>query len=136
MFVNGQRDRGSIPGRVISKTQKRYFMARCLTLTIISCGPRVKWSNPGNGVAPSSIPRSRSYWNGSLRVTLDYGRQAYIYIYIYMCVCVCVCVCVCMCECAFFVYVVMCDWSLTVRWFNVIRRTHNKSVLTLLQKFN
>ena len=35
----------------------------------------VKWSNPGNGVAPSPTPWCSSYWKGSLRVTLAYGRQ-------------------------------------------------------------
>ena len=48
------------------------------------------------GVAPSPTPWCSSYRKGSLRVTLDYGRQLYllyIYIYIYVCVCVCVCVC-------------------------------------------
>ena len=32
---------------------------------------RVKWSNQGNGVAPSLTPRGGSYWKGSLQVTLD-----------------------------------------------------------------
>ena len=34
------------------------------------------------GVAPSPTPWCSSYRKGSLRVTLDYGRQLYIYIYI------------------------------------------------------
>ena len=46
-----------------------------LTLSIIKYGSRVKWSNPGKGVAPSPTPWCSSYRNGSLRVTLDYGRQ-------------------------------------------------------------
>ena len=35
---------------------------------------------------PSPIRRCSSYWKGSVRVALDYGRQLYllIYIYIYM----------------------------------------------------
>ena len=53
---------------------------------------RVKWSNPGKGVAPSPTPRCSSYWKGSLLVTLDYGRQLYL---LYMCVCTRACVCVC-----------------------------------------
>ena len=40
----------------------------------IRYGSRVKWSNPGNGVAPSPTPWCSSYRKGSLRVTLDYGR--------------------------------------------------------------
>ena len=30
-----------------------------------------KWSNPGKRVAPSPIPKCRSYWKGSLQVALD-----------------------------------------------------------------
>ena len=49
---------------------------------------KIKWSNPGKGVAPPT-PWCSSYQKGSLRVTLDYGRQLiyiykYIYIYIYI----------------------------------------------------
>ena len=50
------------------------------------CCSRVKWSNPGNGVAPSPTPWCSSYRKGSLRVTLDY---IYIYIYIYTRVILC-----------------------------------------------
>ena len=46
-----------------------------LTLSIIRYVSRVKWSNPGIGVAPSPTPRCSSYWKRSLRVALDYGRQ-------------------------------------------------------------
>ena len=34
-FANGLEDRGSVPGRVIPKTQKLYLMPPCLTLSII-----------------------------------------------------------------------------------------------------
>ena len=67
VFANGPGDLGSIPGRVIPKTQKWYLMPIFLTLSYV----RVKWSNPGNGVTPSPIPRCSSYRKGSLRVTLD-----------------------------------------------------------------
>ena len=70
VFNNGSGDWGSIPGRVIPKTQK--MMPPCLTLSIIRYGSRVKWSNPRKGVALSSTPRCCSYWKGSLRVTFDY----------------------------------------------------------------
>ena len=68
----------------------------CLTLSIIRYLSRVKWSNPGKGVASSPTPQYSSYSKGSFQVTLNYGRQLYftLYIYIYMCVCVCVCVCI------------------------------------------
>ena len=39
----------------------------------------VKWVNPGKGVAPSATPWCSSYRKGSLRVTLDNGRQLYLF---------------------------------------------------------
>ena len=68
VFANGPGDLGSIPGRVIPKTQKWYLMPPYLTLSIIVYGSRVKWNDPGKGVAPSSTPRSSSYRKWSLRV--------------------------------------------------------------------
>ena len=62
------------------RLKKWYLMPPCLTLSIIRYGSRVKWSNPGNGVAPSPTPWCSSYRKGSLRVTLDYGRQLYFYL--------------------------------------------------------
>ena len=35
VFTSCRGDQGSIPGRVIPKTQKWYFMPPCLTLSII-----------------------------------------------------------------------------------------------------
>ena len=52
-----------------------------LTISIIRYGSRVKWSNPGRGVAPSSTPWCSSYWKGNLRVTLDYVCQLLLYLY-------------------------------------------------------
>ena len=49
----GPGDQGSILGRVILRTQKWYLLRPCLTLIIIWYGSRAKWSNPGNGAAPS-----------------------------------------------------------------------------------
>ena len=51
VFANSPGDRGSIPGQVIPKTQKMILDAALLCT--IRWGSRVKWSNPGNGVAPS-----------------------------------------------------------------------------------
>ena len=65
------------------KLKKWYLMPPCLTLTIIRYRSRVKWSNQGNGVAPSLTPWCSSYWKGSLQVTFNYS-QPYIYIYIYI----------------------------------------------------
>ena len=57
VFANRPGDLGSIPGRVIPKTQKKwYLMPPCLTLSNIRYGSKVKWSNPGKGVAPSPTP--------------------------------------------------------------------------------
>ena len=52
-------------------------MPPCLTLSDIRYVSRVKWSNPGKGVAPSPAPRCSSYRKGSLRVALDYCSQLY-----------------------------------------------------------
>ena len=60
------------------RLKKWYLMPPCLTLSIIRYGSRVKWSNPGKGVAPSPTPWCSSYRKGSLRVTLNYGRQLYL----------------------------------------------------------
>ena len=72
---------------------------------------RVKWSNPGKGVAPSPTPQCSSYWKGSLLVTLDFGsQQKYLYRNLHVCYisigdtvdreneCICVCLCVNVCE--------------------------------------
>ena len=78
LFTDGPGDLGSIPGRVIAKTQKWYSMLPCSTLSVIRYGSRVKWSN----TAPSPTHWCCSYRKGSLRVTLDYGRQLYLLEYL------------------------------------------------------
>ena len=75
--MDGPGDLGWNPARVIPKTQKWYLMPPCLTLSIIRYGTRIKWSNPGKGVAPSTTPWCSSYRNGSLQVTLANGHQLY-----------------------------------------------------------
>ena len=47
----------------------------CLTLSIIRYLSMIKWSNPGEEVAPFPSPQCSSYRKGSLRVALDYGHQ-------------------------------------------------------------
>ena len=65
------------------RLRKWYLMPPCLTLNIIRYRSRVKWSNLGKGVAPSSTTWRSRYWKVSLRVTLDYGCQLYLlYCYI------------------------------------------------------
>ena len=61
------------------KLLKWYLILPCLTLSNIRYVSRVKWSNPGKGVAPSLTPRCSSYWKGSLLVALDYGRWLYFF---------------------------------------------------------
>ena len=62
VFVNSPGDRGSIPGRVIPKTFKKwYLIPHCLTLSIIRYVSRVKWSNLRKGVALSPTRRCSSY---------------------------------------------------------------------------
>ena len=50
----------------------------CLILSNIRYALRVKWSNPGKGLAPSLTPQCSSYWKGSLLVALDYDRQLFL----------------------------------------------------------
>ena len=70
---------GSLMVRVQSQVKsyqrlkKMYWMPLWLTLSIIRYGSRVKWSNSGEGVAPSPTLRCSSDWKGRFRVTLDYG---------------------------------------------------------------
>ena len=61
VFANGPGDRGSIPAASYQRLSKWYLIPSCLTLSIIRYISRVKWSNPGKGVAPSPTPRCRSY---------------------------------------------------------------------------
>ena len=68
VFTNGPKDRGSIPGQVIPKTQKMVLDAAFLTLSIIWYWSKVKWSNQANRVAPSSTPQCSTNWKGSLQV--------------------------------------------------------------------
>ena len=70
VFANG-------PGRVIPKTQKMVLDSFLLNTQYYKVW--IKWSNPGKGVAPSPTLWCSSYRKGSLRVTLDYGRQLFIY---------------------------------------------------------
>ena len=80
VFANGPRGQGSVPGQVIPKSKKIwYLMPPCIIFSIIRYGSRVKWSNPGKGVVPFTTPWCCSYWKGSLHVTLDNSHQLYLY---------------------------------------------------------
>ena len=83
VFANGPGDLGLIPGRVIPKTQKMVLDATLLNTQHYKVRIQGKEEhNPGNGVAPSTTPWCCRYRKGSLRVTLDYGRQQQFTYYI------------------------------------------------------
>ena len=85
MFANGPGDLGSIPGRVIPKTQKMVLDASLLNTQHYKVRIKGKVEQSREGVEPSPTHWCSSYRKGSLRVTLDYGRQLYLlYIYIYI----------------------------------------------------
>ena len=75
VFANGPGDLGSIPGRVIPKTQKMVLDASLLSTQHYRV--RIKGK-----VEQSPTHWCSSYRKGSLQVTLDYGRQLYFFIYI------------------------------------------------------
>ena len=77
MFANGLGDLGSIPGRVIPKTQKMVLDASLLSTQHYKVRIKGKVEQSRKGVAPSPTHWCSSYRKGSLRVTLDYGRQLY-----------------------------------------------------------
>ena len=77
MFANGPGDLGSIPGRVIPKTQKMVLDASLLSTQHYKVRIEGKVEQSRKGVAPSPTHWCSSYRKGSLRVTLDYGRQLY-----------------------------------------------------------
>ena len=69
VFANGPGGLGSIPGRVIPKTQKMVLDASLLNTQ--------HYKGRIEGKMEQSRERSSSYRKGSLRVTLDYVRQLY-----------------------------------------------------------
>ena len=77
VFANGPGDLSSIPGRVIPKTQKMVLNASLLNTQHYKVRIKGKVEQSREGVVPSPTPWCSSYRKGSLRVTLDYGRQLY-----------------------------------------------------------
>ena len=75
VFANGPGDLGSVPGRVIPKTQKMVLDASLLNTQHYKVRIKGKVEQSREGVALSPTPWCSSYRKGSLRVTLDYGRQ-------------------------------------------------------------
>ena len=83
VFANGPGDLGSNPGRVIPKTQKMVLDASLLNTQHYKVRIKGKVEQSREGVAPSPTPWCSSYRKGSLRVTLDYGRQLYFYLLLF-----------------------------------------------------
>ena len=77
VFANGPGDLGSIPGRVIPKTQKMVLDASLLNTQHYKVRIKGKVEQSREVVAPSPTPWCSSYRKKSLRVTLDYGRLLY-----------------------------------------------------------
>ena len=77
VFTNGPVDQGSIPGRVIPKTQKMILDAALLNTQYYKVRIKGKVEQSGKGVELSPTPRCSSYLKKSLRVTLELGRQLY-----------------------------------------------------------
>ena len=89
VFANGPGDLGSILGRVIPTTQKMVLDASLLNTQHYKVRIKGKVEPSREGVAPSPTSWCSSYRKGSLRVTLDYGRQLYFYLYIYIYIYIC-----------------------------------------------
>ena len=77
VFANGPGDLGSIPGRVIPKTQKMVLDASLPNTQHYKVRIKGKVEQSREGVAPSPTLWCSSYRKGGLRVTLDYGRQLF-----------------------------------------------------------
>ena len=75
VFANGLGDLGSIPGRVIPKTQKMVLDACLLNTQHYKVRIKCKVEQSREGVTPSPTTWCSRYRKGSLRLTLDYGRQ-------------------------------------------------------------
>ena len=84
MFAVGLGDWGLIPVWVIPKTQKMVLDATLLSTQQYNVQIKGKVEHPSNGIVPFLRPKFRSYWKGSLCVTLNYGCQLYfLFIYIH-----------------------------------------------------
>ena len=95
VFANGPGNRGSIPGRVMTKTIKLFLMPPYLTFNIIRYGSMVKWSNPGKEMHPllhlGVVANEKgdilsSQQQSQTLPSLSLSLYIYIYIYIYICI--------------------------------------------------
>ena len=79
VFAHGPGDLGSIPGRVIPKTQKMVLDASLLNTQHYKVRIKGKVKQSREEVAPSPTPWCSSYRKGSILVILDYGCQLYLF---------------------------------------------------------
>ena len=77
VFANGPGDLGSIPGRVIPKTQKMVLDASLLNTQHYKVRVKGKVEQSREGVAPFPTHWCSIYRKGSLRITLDNGRPLF-----------------------------------------------------------
>ena len=82
-LFSGPGDLGPIPGRVIPKTQKMVLDASLLNTQHYKVRIKGEVEQSREGVAPSPTHWCSSYRKGSLRFTLDYGRQLYFSLFVY-----------------------------------------------------
>ena len=80
VFANGPGDLGSIPVRVIPKTFKMVLDTSLFNTQQYKVRIKGKVGQSREWSSTSPTPRYSSYWKGSLRVALDYGRQLYLLI--------------------------------------------------------
>ena len=79
VFANRPGDLGSIPGRVIPKTQKMVLDATLLNTQHYKVRIKSKVEPSREKSSASPTPRCSSYRKGSIRVTHEYGRQLYLF---------------------------------------------------------
>ena len=93
VFANGPGDLGSVPGRVIPKTQKMVLDASLLNTQHYKVRIKGKVEQSREGVAPSPTLGVVAIEKGAFGLpSTMVANFTYLYIYIYVCVCVCVCV--------------------------------------------
>ena len=78
VFANGSGDRGSIPGRVIPKTQKMVLDVSLLKTQHYKVRIKSKVGQSRERSSAPTTPWCSSYRKGSPRVTFDFGRQLYL----------------------------------------------------------
>ena len=93
VFADDPGDRGSLPGRVIPKTQKWYLTPPCLTLSIIRYGSRLKSSNSGKEsylfLHLSVVAMEKGAFRSSSTKVANF-TYIHIFMRIHKCICICI----------------------------------------------